>query len=260
VNTQQDQMFYIFTIRTMDKGWTPEMRRAFFGWLRIAETKYKGGASFGKFLQQIRDDAKATMSEEEIASLGDVVEGKVDADPVGLQTTRQYVHNWQLSDFVGDLSKVESGRDFESGRQAYLAAQCNKCHRFGGDGGATGPDVTGVGARFNAEYILESVVEPSKAISDQYKTMVVVTTDGEVLTGRVINETDDKLVIRTDPFATRMTEVAKADIEEQSDSPTSEMPQGLINVLTKDEVLDLIAYLRSAGNPKDKAFEKTGGE
>ena len=49
-------------------------------------------------------------------------------------------------------------------------------------------------------------------------------------------------------------QVAKTDIEEQQDSPTSEMPQGQINVLTKEEVLDLIAYLRSAGNPNDKAF------
>lgn len=258
VNTQQDQMFYIFTLRTLDTGWTQEQRRAFFGWLRIAETKYKGGASFGKFLQQIREDAKATMSPDELASLGDVVEGKVDAEPVGLQTTRQFVHNWQLSDFVGELSKVDSGRNFESGRQAYLAAQCAKCHRFAGDGGDTGPDITGVGNRFNAEYILESVVEPSKAISDQYKNMIVVTKDGEVLTGRVLNETDEKLVIRTDPFARQLAEIAKADVEEQQVSPTSEMPQGLINVLTKEEVLDLIAYLRSAGNPNDAAFAKGG--
>jgi len=258
VGTQQDQMFYVFTLRTLDKHWTPDQRRTFFGWIQSAEANGRGGNSFGKFLIQIREDAKATMSAEQIAALGDVVEGKAAAAPVGLQTTRQFVHNWQLPDFASDLSQVESGRNFDSGRQAYLAAQCNKCHRFAGDGGDTGPDITGVGARFNAEYILESVVEPSKAVSDQYKNMVVVTKDGEVLTGRVINETEGKLVIRTDPFASQMTEVAKADVEEQTVSPTSEMPQGLINVLTKDEVLDLIAYLRSAGNPNDKAFRKAG--
>lgn len=254
VDTQQDQMFYIFTLRTLDKHWTPEQRRSFFGWIQIAEAKGKGGNSFGKFLQQIRDDSKERMSPEQIASLSDVIEGKAPAEPVGLQTTRQFVHNWQLSDFASDLPKVERGRDFESGREAYYAAQCAKCHRFAGEGGDTGPDITGVGARFSPEYILESVVEPSKAISDQYKNSTIVTIDGEVLTGRIINETDTHLMIRTDPFARQLTEVAKSDVEEQQLSSTSEMPKGLINVLTKEEILDLVAYMRSAGNPDDRAF------
>src|SRR5690606_22256551 len=137
-----------------------EQRRAFFGWTRIAEAKGKGGNSFGKFLQQIRDDAKERMTPEEIASIADVIEGSADAAPIGLETTRQFVHNWQLSDFVSDLAMVESGRNFESGREAYLAAQCAKCHRFAGEGGDTGPDITGVGARFTPEYILESLIEP----------------------------------------------------------------------------------------------------
>lgn len=256
VDSQQDQMFYIFTLRTLDKHWTPEQRRSFFGWIQIAEAKGRGGNSFGKFLQQIRDDAKQRMSPEQVASLSDVIEGKAPAEPIGLQTTRQFVHNWQLSDFASDLPKVETGRDFESGRQAYLAAQCAKCHRFAGEGGDTGPDITGVGARFSPEYILESVVEPSKAISDQYKNTTIVTVDGEVFTGRVINETDTHLMVRTDPFARELTEIPKADVEEQQLSSTSEMPKGLINVLTKDEVLDLIAYMRSAGNPNDRAFVK----
>ncbi|MGC1274074.1 MAG: heme-binding protein, partial [Planctomycetaceae bacterium] len=259
--TQQDQMFYVFTLRTLDKHWTTAQRKAFFGWINMAAAHGRGGNSFGKFLQQIRDDAKATMPAEQVAALKDVIEAKVEtASPVGLETTRQFVHNWQMSDFAGELAKVESGRDFESGRKAYHAAQCFKCHRFAGDGGDTGPDVTGVGARFSPEYILESVVVPSKAISDQYKSSVIITSEGEVLTGRIINETDTHLMIRTDPFAREPVKVAKSDIEEHQPSPTSEMPQGQINVLTKDEVLDLIAYLRSAGNPNDKAFAKAGGE
>jgi putative heme-binding domain-containing protein len=200
------------------------------------------------------------MPAEQVAAMADIIAGKgiTPEETVGLETTRQFVHNWQPADFASDLPKVESGRNFEAGRQAYHAAQCAKCHRFAGEGGDTGPDITGVGARFNAEYILESVVEPSKAISDQYKNTIVVTKDGEVLTGRVINETKDVVMIRTDPFARQLTEVKKSDIEEQQLSATSEMPQGLINVLTKEEILDLVAYMRSAGNPNDKAFKPSG--
>ncbi len=259
-STQQDQMFYVFTLRVLDKHWTPEQRKTFFNWIAAAQAHGRGGNSFVKFLQQIRDDAKERMPAEQVAEMADIIAGKgiTPEETVGLETTRQFVHNWQLADFASDLPKVESGRNFEAGRQAYHAAQCAKCHRFAGEGGDTGPDITGVGARFNAEYILESVVEPSKAISDQYKNTIVVTKDGEVLTGRVINETKDLVMIRTDPFARQLTEVKKSDIEEQQLSATSEMPQGLINVLTKEEILDLVAYMRSAGNPNDKAFKPSG--
>jgi len=259
-STQQDQMFYVFTLRVLDKHWTPEQRKTFFNWIASAEAHGRGGNSFVKFLQQIRDDAKERMPAEQVKEMADIIAGKgiSPGETVGLETTRQFVHNWQLADFASDLSKVEAGRNFEAGRQAYLAAQCAKCHRFAQEGGDTGPDITGVGARFNAEYILESVVEPSKAISDQYKNSIIVTKDGEVLTGRVINETKDAVMIRTDPFARQLTEVKKSNIEEQQLSPTSEMPQGLINVLTKEEILDLVAYLRSAGNPNDKAFKPSG--
>ena len=259
--TQQDQMFYIFVLRTLDKHWTTEQRKAFFSWINHAEAHGRGGNSFGKFLQQIRDDAQATMEPDQIAALSDIINAKVEsASPVSLETTRQFVHNWQMADFAGELAKVESGRDFESGRLAYHAAQCYKCHRFAGDGGDSGPDLTGVGARFSPEYLLESVVDPSKAISDQYLSSVIITADGEVLTGRIVNETDTHLMIRTDPFAREPVTVAKSDVEEKQPSPTSEMPQGQINVLTKDEVLDLIAYLRSAGDENDKAFAQGGGE
>src|SRR5690606_35230552 len=105
----------------------------------------RGGNSFGKFLQQIRDDAKEVMPPAQVAQLADLIDAKVEApSSVGLETTRQFVHNWQMSDFAGELAKVESGRDFESGRKAYHAAQCFKCHRFAGEGGDSGPDVTGV--------------------------------------------------------------------------------------------------------------------
>ena len=252
--TQQEQMFYVFTLRTLQTGWTPEARRGFFGWLNYAAKNGRGGNSFVKFLNQIREDAKAVMTPEQVAAVADVIEGKVAFEPVGLDTSRQFVHNWQLADFAGDLPALESGRSFEKGREVYLAAQCAKCHRFAGDGGDTGPDVTGVGARFSPQYLLESLVEPSKAVSDQYRNVVILTTAGEVVTGRVINETADTLFVRTDPFARELTQVKKSDVEEQQLSPTSEMPQGLINSLTKEEILDLLAYLRSAGNPQDKAF------
>lgn len=122
-------------------------------------------------------------------------------------------------------------------------------------GGDTGPDISGVGNRFDVLYILESFIVPSKVVSDQYLNHVIETQEGKVITGRVIKEEPDTLTVRTDPFARELTVVRKSEIAHKEPSKISEMPQGLINVLTTDEVLDLIAYLRAGGDDKDKAFQ-----
>lgn len=254
--TQQDQMFYAFVLRNVKEGWTKEQRIAFFSWINLAESTYRGGSSFKKFCQQIRNDSVAKLNDAEKAEYKQAIEGQQKVDVVKLETNRQFVHNWQMDDLLASLEQAESGRDFAKGKAAFEAAQCAKCHRFNGDGGSTGPDITGVGARFNAQYIAESLIVPSKVVSDQYMTTTIITTDGDVYTGRIINEDDTKVNIRTNPFAEGLTEVAKKDIETRQLSPLSEMPQGLINTLTKEEVLDLIAYLRSAGNAGDDAFKK----
>ncbi len=194
------------------------------------------------------------MPDEEKVALKEVIAGSQKVEVVKLTTTRQFLHNWQADDLAPLLEKAAKGRSFEKGKAAYEATQCAKCHRFRNEGGDTGPDITGVGGRFDARYILEALIEPSKVISDQYVNSIFELTDGRVVNGRVINQTADKLLIRTDPFARELTEVLKTDVAERLPSKVSEMPQGLINVLTQEEILDLIAYLRSGGDPADKAF------
>ncbi len=252
--TQQDQMYYALVLRNIQDGWTPEQRRAFFGWLNLAEVKYLGGHSFVKFLDRIRRDAVEKMTDDDQQAFKDVIEEKRQVEAVKLTTTRQFVHNWQLGDFPGVIQKAAKGRSFEKGKAAYEAAQCAKCHRFKGSGGDTGPDITGVGNRFDAQYILESFVVPSKVISDQYVNSVIETEDGRIITGRVLTDEPDSITVRTDPFARELTVLKKSEIAHREPSKISEMPQGLINVLTADDVLDLIAYLRSGGDPHDKMF------
>ncbi len=253
--TQQDQMFFAFVLRNLRSGWSLPQRKAYFSWLTLAELKYRGGASFTRFIQQIRQDAAAKLSPEDRAALKDVIEGRQNVEVVKLETTRQFIHNWQMEDVQPRLDEVQSGRSFEKGRQAYFAAQCNKCHRFKGEGGDTGPDITGVGNRFKPDYLLEALILPSKVVSDQYRNTIIQTGDGDLLTGRVIDENDQRVMIRTDPFARELTEVAKDNIDARQFSTVSEMPKGLINVLTPEEILDLIAYMRSGGDENDPAFK-----
>lgn len=253
--TQQDQLHYVLVLRNMSAGWTPEQRRDFFGWINLLEQTGKGGHSFVKFLQKIRQDAVEKMTEDEQLAFKDVIEEKKPVEAVKLTTTRQFLHNWQVGDFPNVTDAAKKGRNFERGKAAYEATQCAKCHRFKGTGGDTGPDITGVGNRFDGLYILESFVVPSKVVSDQYVNHVLETGDGRVITGRILKDEPDSYTVRTDPFARELTVVRKSDVESKEPSKISEMPQGLINVLTQEEILDLIAYLRSGGDPSDKAFQ-----
>ena len=254
--TQEEQVHYVVTLRTARLGWTPELRRAYFGWINLAQEKFAGGASFRPFLDMVRRDAVATLSPDEQKALEPVIKGgdRSTAAVKELQP-RQYVHNWQMDDLVPLLAQADHGRSFESGRAAFEAAQCLKCHRFNGEGGSTGPDITGVGNRFGARDLLESIVLPSKVISDQYQSLRIQTKD-DVIVGRIERDEPDRLIVRTHPLAGTTVEVKKADIKDQRPDKVSMMPEGLLSILKKEEVLDLLAYLRSGGNAKDGAFTK----
>ena len=137
--------------------------------------------------------------------------------------------------------------------------QCVQCHRFGNAGGAVGPELTAIASRFGHRDILESIILPSKVISEQYvNTTVIKEKDGDDVTGRIVDEDDKKIVVVTDPIKQTKVEVPKADIEKRVASKISPMPEGLVNSLTKDEIFDLIAVtLESAGGKESApAFQK----
>jgi putative heme-binding domain-containing protein len=130
------------------------------------------------------------------------------------------------------------------------------CHRFGGEGGATGPDLTNVAGRFSFRDLSESIIDPSKVISDQYKGSKIQTTAGEIIAGRIVNEADGVFTIVTDAEdATKVREIKESDIEAIQPSAVSLMPKDLLKPLNKEEILDLFAYLQSRGNPNDPMFK-----
>jgi putative heme-binding domain-containing protein len=257
--TQEDQLHYVLAIRFTKQGWTPEHRRAYFSWLSHAEKNYRGGNSFRRFLQRIREDAVKTLSDQEKEQFAAVIKGDADAvmaSVVKQGPPRQFVRNWQMADLVPVIEQSLSGRNFEKGKAAFEATQCAKCHRFANEGGSSGPDLTGLGNRFQPVDVLEAIIHPSKVISDQYLTTDIITRDGDVFVGHIEGEDDTGVNIRTNPLSSEVVTVAKNNIKERRPSKVSLMPEGLLDYLTQEEVLDLIAYLRSAGNPNDKAFAK----
>ena len=139
----------------------------------------------------------------------------------------------------------------------FAATRSIVCHRFQGDGGATGPDLTQLAGRFNLKDLTEAIVDPSKIISDQYRAMQVVTAEGKGYVGRVISETDNQITLLVDPEdSTKIVDIPKDEIDESLPSQTSLMPKDLLKPLNENEALDLLAYLLSRGNPQDPMFKK----
>jgi putative heme-binding domain-containing protein len=231
-------------------------------WFADAGRPYADGASFPKFIGNFHADAVKTLSPQERESLKDVIAAYTPPErrPPEQVKPRQLVKAWQMADLTGSLEQAAKGRNFRRGREAYLAAQCAACHKIGSDpatiSGDVGPDLTAVASRFTRRDILESIIEPSKVISEQYMNTAVRLKNGDTVVGRVLEDTPDKLVLSPDQRKPEKVTVNKKDIDRRVPSQLSPMPSDLVNVLTKDEILDLLAYIESGGKRDHPAFAK----
>ena len=149
---------------------------------------------------------------------------------------------------------MSKGRNFSRGHEIYVEAQCAACHRYGDQGGTTGPDLTAVATRFKRQDLLESSSEPSKVVSEQYRNTSIETKEGKVFVGRIIEESADAVVLRPNPLESTTITIKKSEIESRQFSKISPMPAGLLNTFSKEESLDLLAYLESLGDSKHPNF------
>jgi putative heme-binding domain-containing protein len=269
--TQEEQLHYVFHLRTAKIGWTPEDREKYFAWFKRdrsrdqhppevtkwfadVDRQYTDGASFPKFMANIRRDAIARLSEAERTQLAELINTEtVAARP---KQDRKFVREWTMADLVPTLGEASKDRNYQRGRAAFAAAQCLACHKFGTEGGSVGPDITGAASRFNRRDLLETIIEPSKVVSDQYQNTIFTKTNGDEVIGRLVEENDSRVVVVTNPLSGERTEIKKREIARRALSKISPMPEGLVNILTKDEILDLLAYIEAGGKREHAAFAK----
>lgn len=171
----RQQIALAYALRQAKTGWTPPLRRRYFEWY-ARSADWNGGNSFRGFLAAMRKDALAnTVSDAgERATLAQfsapVAPTPAAAVPAiaGQGAGRSYT----VAEAAGVIEGKLTARNFARGKALYTAATCSVCHRFNGEGGGVGPDLTQVGHRFSARDILESIIEPDKVVSDQYPNVM----------------------------------------------------------------------------------------
>ena len=254
--SQEEQMAYAKSLRHQTEGWTRELRGEFYEWFASA-TSYRGGASFGKFIEDMKATALKNTPQAEQVALKSIIEKKIERKPYFALEQREFVRDWKMDDFLPSLVQdVAEKRDFANGRQLFGQAACYSCHRFNQDGGAIGPDLTSVAGKFTPKDLLEQVILPSKTISDQYEQMTFLTVDGEIINGRIMNLNGDQYRINTDMTDPNAITILKVgDVEEMRPSKVSMMPEDLLNTLSKNDVLDLLAYMLARGDKQDSRFK-----
>ena len=249
---------YAYALREAKTGWTPALQKAFFKWFTRTRV-WRGGNSFTKFIDNIRTEALGNIATEDAErSELDKLSILAPPPPAANIVTPKGPGKAYTVDNIAELAKGGlTGRNFEQGKAMYAATLCAKCHHIAGEGGNIGPDLTGSGKRYTIRDLAENIIEPSKVISDQYDSEQLEMKDGSLIIGRVVVEENGKTFVMCSPLAPDdLTTVATADIKSRKRWNLSMMPPGLINSLNEDELKDLLAYLLSGGNEKDKAFAK----
>ncbi len=219
-------------------------------------------------LASMRGDAARQVL---LARLDQLIAGKVSAevqlDLIEAAATRpepeirkklqQYERGKPKGDSMAQYREALSGGNAQRGRTVFTdkaATECLRCHkaRTWNDeipGGEVGPELSGIGARQNRTYLLESIVDPNKQIAQGFESIVLATGDGKVITG-VLRGEDDKEV-RLITAEGQLVTVAKDSIDERNRGPSA-MPADLVQKLSRTELRDLIEFLSTLRTPPKK--------
>ena len=162
---------------------------------------------------------------------------------------------WKFEDLASAVATMEHGRSFGNAKQLFTVANCSACHKLNGVGQEIGPDLAKLDPKFKAVDILAEILDPSKQINEKFQTYLFELVSGKIITGLILEENDDIVKVIENPLAKAdPILIKKSEIDAREKSPTSIMPKGLLEKLTRDEILDLIAYITARGDKDNMLF------
>lgn len=163
---------------------------------------------------------------------------------------------WKLTDLQDEVLHLEHrSNSFDVGEKLFSVASCIGCHKMNDKGANVGPDLTKLPPEYRPVDVLLHMLEPSKKIDKKYQSNLFILTSGRVVNGLVLKEDATTVQVIDNPTSPdRVRTLNKADIDEREVSNISIMPKGVLNKLTREEILDLLAYVVSKGDRKSKLF------
>ena len=240
---QETRIFYFHTLRTARTGWDEELRKRYLGSLQYAIRDFQGGESLTKYLKIIREDFALGLGDADRIALSPYF---INLEPPAKAPAklRRFVRRWSLADLRQPLAS-DPKPNLERGLELLDEASCLSCHRFGGQGGSSGPDLSGAGNRFGRADLLRTLLDPSAQVSDQYQDTEVLTKDDRFFVGREEGTEDGVLLLRSLPPEEVLHRIERSNILMQNPHPLSRMPEGLLDAFERQEILDLLAALRN---------------
>jgi putative heme-binding domain-containing protein len=194
------------------------------------------------------------------ASVAAHVDARSQARGAGPAPAPQKVYReWTVKELLPSVIDLGTGHDWNQGRELFKKAGCGLCHAFAAESEGTGlaPDLTGVGSTLTRDALLQSILEPSATINGRFFQTTFTLKTGQVVTGTVIDVEDKKILVAPvlmNPSATVL--VAEADVAKEEPSPVSAMPPGLLNAFTRDQIVELMAFLDAGGDRGAAVYRK----
>jgi uncharacterized repeat protein (TIGR03806 family) len=165
-----------------------------------------------------------------------------------MKPARSFVKKWTVAELTPKLTGLQSDQPNEAGRRVFQEIGCANCHKMHEGVSGIGPNLGDISKRLTPIEVLESVIMPSKNIPDAYQATVVQTSAGETFEGRVISERDGVLSMIEKGTNGNRIQIPISEISKRLKSSTSTMPEGTLDQLQLEEILDLMRYLLSSAD------------
>ncbi|MDE2924708.1 MAG: hypothetical protein OYL92_05230 [Acidobacteriota bacterium] len=249
----EERIHTAYCLRAMDEDWTPELRTRVVAWFDDAR-EFRGAASMegyidaiwngvlDRFPEEERLAAEARLEDQraERARRAAALVTEVEGDRQGGSDLAQMSFE-ELAEYLEYDVMAYERYNPEQGERVFHRARCSACHVFGDIGRGGGPDLSTVVKRFRRGEVLESIMFPSRVISDQYQAVDVELDDGGLHSGMVVEDTAERLTL-INANGDRL-DLDKARIRSREPSALSIMPEGLLDTMTLSDLASLIRFL-----------------
>jgi putative heme-binding domain-containing protein len=246
-DTQEEQFQYAKTLTHISAGWDLDHAKRVIQWLEKSR-RYTGGKLVETNWRNLKNDFQVILSsslQDELTSDWERLSQPLPETMESPQPLRPIVRKWTIEELVDDVNALRPEQTTkQQGERALAAANCLTCHRIGQRGSFIGPDLTHVGKRLDGRALLESIIDPSRQVDPKYLNTNYLMSDGRLVSGRTVGVSKNQLTIEVDSTTGGTVAIDRVDIEASVPGTRSPMPDGLVDTLTRDEILSLIALLR----------------